>query len=105
MSGLIAKDSSRVLDPHFVGDAGFGQAHEFGERCIRPAPAARQRRDQARHRGVTVAIERAQVNVSRGAAGRAIDSKEVVPGRKRGADRRREQQGHSPGLALVPSGD
>jgi hypothetical protein len=24
-SGLIAKDSSRVLDPHFVGDTGFGQ--------------------------------------------------------------------------------
>ena len=28
-----------------------------------------------------------------------------MPGRERGADRRREQQGHSPGLALVPSGN
>jgi hypothetical protein len=28
----------------------------------------------------------------------------LMPGRERGADRRREQQGHSPGLALVPSG-
>jgi hypothetical protein len=29
----------------------------------------------------------------------------VVPGCERSADRWREQQGHSPGLALVPSGD
>jgi hypothetical protein len=55
---LIAKHSPRVLDPHFVGNAGFGQAREYGERGIWPARAARQRRDQARHRGVTVAIER-----------------------------------------------
>jgi hypothetical protein len=37
-----AKDSPRVIDPHFVGDAGFGQAHEFGERCTRSARAAGQ---------------------------------------------------------------
>jgi hypothetical protein len=61
-----------VLDPHFVGDAGFEQAHEFGERRVRPARAAGQRRDQARDRTVAVSVERAQVNVSRGAAGRAI---------------------------------
>jgi hypothetical protein len=27
---LIAKDSTRVLDPHFVCDARFGQPHELG---------------------------------------------------------------------------
>ena len=37
---LIAKHSSRVLDPHLVGNAGFGQAHELGERRVRPARAA-----------------------------------------------------------------
>jgi hypothetical protein len=41
-------DSPGVLDPHFVGDAGVGEAHEFGERCMRSARAAG-----------TVAIERA----------------------------------------------
>jgi hypothetical protein len=56
---LIAKDSPRVLDPHF----------------------------------------------SRGAAGGAIDPQEVVPSRERCADRRCEQEGHAPGLALVPSRD
>ena len=70
---LLAKDSSRVLDPHFVGDARFGQAHELGERCMRPARAAGQRWDQARDRSVAVSVERAQVNVPRGAARRAID--------------------------------
>jgi hypothetical protein len=30
-SGLFAKDAARVLDPRFVGDAGFGQPHELGE--------------------------------------------------------------------------
>jgi len=38
----IAKDSPRVLDPHFVGDAGFGQAHGLSERRMRPARAAGQ---------------------------------------------------------------
>ena len=60
---LLAQDSSRILDPH-VGDARFGQAHELGERCMRPAP-----------------------------------------GRERSADGRREQEGHSPTLALVPGVD
>jgi hypothetical protein len=40
-----------VLHPHRIGDAGFGQARELGERCMRPARAARQQRDQARDRG------------------------------------------------------
>ena len=70
---LLAKHSPRVLDPHLVGDAGFGQAHELSERRVRPARAAGQRRDQARDRGVAVSVERAQVNVPSGAAGRAID--------------------------------
>jgi hypothetical protein len=102
---LIAKDSSCVLDPHLVGDARFRQAHRFGERCMGPARAARQIWDEAGHCRVAVAIERAQINVSSGAAGGAIDPREMVPGRERGADRRRKQQGHSPGLALVPNGD
>jgi len=59
--------------------------------------SAGQRRGEAR--------DRAQVNVPCVAAGGAIDPQEMVPGRERAADRRRERQGHSPGLALVPSGD
>jgi hypothetical protein len=54
--------------------------------------------------GRTVAVERTQINIPGGAAGQAIDPQEMVPGRERGADRRREQEGHAPGLALVPSG-
>jgi hypothetical protein len=70
---LIAKDPSRVLDPHLVGDAGFRQSQEFGERRIRPARAAGQQGDQTSDRRLAVAIQRAQVNVSRCAAGGAID--------------------------------
>ena len=70
---LLAMNSPRVLDPHLVGNAGFRQPHEFGKRCIRPARAAGQQRDQACDRSVAVSVERAQVNVPRGAAGRAID--------------------------------
>ena len=58
-----------MLNPHFIGDAGFRQAHELSERRMRSARAARLRRDQARDRGVAVSIERAQVNV-RGSCGR-----------------------------------
>ncbi len=94
-----------MLDPHFVSYAGFRQAHELGEGCMRPARAAGQQWDQARDRSVAVAIERAQINVPRGAASRAIDPQEMVPACERGADRRGEQQGHSPGLPLVPGVD
>jgi NAD(P)-dependent dehydrogenase (short-subunit alcohol dehydrogenase family) len=66
---LIAKHSPRVLDPHLVTNAGFGQPHELSERCTRPAGAAGQRRDQARDRGIAVPVERAQVNVPSGATG------------------------------------
>lgn len=68
---------------------------------MRRARATGQRRDQARDRGVAVTIERAQVDIPRRAAGRAIDPWEMVPACERGADCRREQ----PGLTLVPSGD
>jgi hypothetical protein len=78
---------------------------ELGERCMRPARSAGQIWHQARDRSAAVSVERAQVNVPRGAAGGAINPQEVVPGCKGGADCWREQQGHSPGLALVPSGD
>ena len=94
-----------MLDPHFVGNARFRQPHELGEGCMRPAGAAGQRRDQAGDRGVAVAIERAQVNVSCGAAGGAIDPQEMMAGPERGVDRWCEQKGHVPGLALVPSGN
>jgi hypothetical protein len=70
---LLAQDSSRMLDPLLVSDAGLGQAHELGERCMRPARAAGQRRDQARDCSVVVSVKRAQINVPRGAASRAID--------------------------------
>jgi hypothetical protein len=66
---LIAKHSPRVLDPHLVTNAGFGQPHELSEQCTRPAGAAGQRRDQARDRGIAVPVERAQVNVPSGATG------------------------------------
>ena len=69
----LAKDSPRVLDPHLVRDAGFGQARELGERRVRPARAAGKRRDQARDRSGAVSVERAQVNVPSGTAGRAVD--------------------------------
>jgi hypothetical protein len=46
----------------------------------------------------TVAVERAQVNVSRGAAGGAIDPQEVVPSLERCADGRCEQEGACAGL-------
>jgi hypothetical protein len=69
--GLAAERSSPVLDPHLVGDAGFGQAHNLSEWRMRPARAAGQRRNEARDRCIAVAIESAQINVPRGAAGRA----------------------------------
>jgi hypothetical protein len=72
-AALFTKHSACVLDPHLVGDAGFGQAHELSERRVRPARAAGERRDQARDRGVAVPVQRAQVNVPSGAAGRAVD--------------------------------
>ena len=64
-----------------------------------------ERQDSDGIRLVTVAIERAQVNVSCGAAGGAIDPQEMMAGPERGADRWCEQKGHAPGLALVPSGN
>ena len=63
MTRSFAKHSPRVLDSHLVGNAGFGQTHEFGERRVRPARAAGQQRDQARDRTVAVSVEGAQVNV------------------------------------------
>jgi hypothetical protein len=60
----LTKHSTCVLRAQLVRDICPGQAYQFGERCIRPAGATRQRRDQARDRGVTVAIERAQVDGS-----------------------------------------
>jgi len=32
----LAKHTPRVLDPHFVGDAGARQPHELGEWRVRP---------------------------------------------------------------------
>jgi hypothetical protein len=58
-----------VLGPHLVGNAGFGQAHELGKQCMRPARAAGQRLDQARDRSVAVSVERAQVNAIENDAG------------------------------------
>jgi hypothetical protein len=56
-------------------------------------------------RRVGVAIDNAQVDRSRGAAGRASNPQEPVTGQQRGADRWGEQQGHPPGLAFVPGDD
>jgi hypothetical protein len=69
---LFTKDATRVLDLHLVRDAGFGQAHKLGKRRMGGTTAGRQR-DPARDRGLAVAVERAQVNAPRGAAGGAID--------------------------------
>jgi hypothetical protein len=51
-----------------------------------------------------VPIERPQVDVAGGAAGRAARSQEPIADGDRGADGRREQHGHTLGLALVPGG-
>jgi hypothetical protein len=50
----------RALDPHFIGDAGPRQPHEFGEWRIRPTRAAGQRGNETGHGGVAVTVERAQ---------------------------------------------
>jgi len=52
-----------------------------------------------------VAIERAQIEGVDRAASRAAHPQESIPGREGAADRRREQQRHSPGQALVPGSD
>ena len=50
-------------------------------------------------------IEGPQVDCLRGAAGRATDPKEPMPGFERAADRRREKHRHTFGLPLVPCRD
>jgi hypothetical protein len=69
-SALLAKHSARVLDPHFVGDAGPGQMNEFGEWRIRSAGAARQCRNEAGDGSVAMPVEPAKINrVDRAATG------------------------------------
>jgi hypothetical protein len=51
-----------------------------------------------------VPVERPQVDIAGGAAGRAACAQEPIAGGDSGADGRREQHGHPLGLALVPGG-
>ena len=83
----------------------LGQANKFGERRIRAAGAARQSRDKGRDCAAAVPIERPQVHIASGAAGRAPRPQEPITGRDGCADGRREQHWHLLGLALVPYGD
>jgi hypothetical protein len=86
-------------------DAAFRQANEFGERRMRAAGSARQRGDKSRHGRAAVPVERAEIDVAGGAAGRTACPQESIAGRNGGADCRRKQHRHPLRLALVPHGD
>ena len=62
-------------------------------------------RDEGRHGRATVPVERAEIDVAGGAAGRAARPQEPIAGRNGGADRRRKQHRHPLRLALVPHRD
>jgi len=54
----FAQHLARVFLVQFIGDTFIGKAHELGERRVRPAGSARQRRNEAgqRREGVTVEL-------------------------------------------------
>ena len=102
---LVAEHLARVLDPHFVGDAGPGQTNKFGEWRVRSAGAARQCWNEAGDRSVAMPIQSAKINRVDRVARWAAYPEEPIRRGNGGADCGREQPRHPPALALVPSDD
>ena len=86
----------------FVGDALIGKSDELGDRRVRLAGSARQRRNEAGQRRKGMAVERPKIDGLRRTARRTAHPKEPMPCLESAADRRREQHRHALGLPLVP---
>ena len=68
-----------------LGNARPGQANQFSERRVRPAGTARQRRGKGCHGRAPMPVERPQVDIARGTAGRAARPQEPIAGSDGGA--------------------
>jgi hypothetical protein len=101
----FAKHPPCVLLAHFVGNAGPRKSHELGERRVRPARPARQRRNKAGHGSIRMAVECPQIDRIDGPTRRAANPQKPIASGNGGADGRREQHWHSLGLSFVPNGD
>ena len=91
---FVAAELSVIL----LGNARLRQANEFGKWRVRPAGSARQRWGKSGDGRTAVPVERPQVDIASGAAGRAARPQEPIAGRDGGADRGREQHRHPLGL-------
>ena len=84
-----------MLLADFVGDADPRQAHELGERRVRPARSARECGNETSHRRVVVTIECAQVDRVDCSVSRASYPREPIAGFDGGADRGRKDHGRA----------